>query len=345
LHSLLCEQHPETEVWRKHVNDCLELAIRYKLKDADLDSRLRKGDRDTFEAAINELKCARCLENSFGKGSLRWHPEGSKGRIGEFEIVSGNLGKPVFVEVKTIVPRAEECLEWRVKEKLSRYAERVTFPFMLDVHMKELGKADVFSGKGFKMFLEGELSKIGPMNQPIRLPDYVDDKTGLYLEIQASPTSRGCYIGIFSTEGRLEQKEDYIHHSLKKAFEKPSKASKGSKPFLVILCSATQFPIHEDHMLDVLLGNLGVRFSRSSDGTLGGPIFFRKLDGFTRPKMNRHLSAIGIYRERFTYEEIQSELEVYHNPWAWNPIDPTILQGKGVRQFVKIDDKHMGWMN
>ncbi|GAI57920.1 unnamed protein product, partial [marine sediment metagenome] len=36
LYRLLVEQSPKADVWRKHIDDCLELAYRYDLVDADL---------------------------------------------------------------------------------------------------------------------------------------------------------------------------------------------------------------------------------------------------------------------------------------------------------------------
>jgi len=347
LYRLLCEQHPDAEVWRSHVNDCLELAIRYELKDADLDSRLIGGDRDTFEAAINELKCARCLEDIFGKSSLRWHPQGSEGRIGEFEIVSDGMAKPIFVEVKTISPRAEERLEWRVRGKLRRYAKQVALPFMLSVHIEEVGKAEDFSGKRFKSFLEAELAKIGSVKA--RLPDYMDDKTGLHLEIDVSPISqkkplRSCYIGIIGGNLKCLGTDEYVKHSLKKAYRQHPTVN---QPYLVMLCHSTQFPIDEDDMMNALFGTLAYSYPRFAGtppvGAREGPI--RLPDGFFRPRRNRCLSAAAVYGEKFTEKAVQGDFEIYHNPWALNPLESIVFEGKCVRQFVRIDDKEMGWRN
>lgn len=340
LYGLLCEQRSEAHIWRQHINGSLELALRYELPDADLEARLRKGDWETFAATVNELKCAKFLEGLFGTGALRWRPEGRQGKKGEFEVVSSKLGRPVFVEVKTIFPRDMEKLEGRVRRKLQRYAEQVDLPFMLSVQIKEVGLAEDFSGKKFKKFLEEELRKIGL----IKLPDYIDDKTGLHLQIEAYPIPpkppRSCYIGIISGKPRWVKNEDYIHHSLGKAYRQ---LPKGKQPCLVMLCSSTEFPIDQDDMLNALLGTLAASVPRFGDGTVGEVVPFRKPDGFYHPQRNSHASATAVYREKFTEEGIQSNLSIYHNPFALNPIDSSIFEGKGVRQLVKIDEGQMGW--
>jgi len=85
LYRLLYEQSSKAKVWRQGINDCLELALRHKLVDADLEARLKGGDWETFTAAVNELKCAKLLEGFFGIDSLHWHPQGRERKIGEFE--------------------------------------------------------------------------------------------------------------------------------------------------------------------------------------------------------------------------------------------------------------------
>lgn len=345
LYRLLHEQGSAADNQRQYINNSLELALRHDLADTDLKGRLRKGDQEVFDSAIKELRCAKFLEGLFGVNSLRWHPQGREGRIGEFEIVLSNLDKPIFVEVKTIFPRDLESLEERIIDKLLRYAEQVSLPFDLSVHIKEVGKAEDFSGKKFKKFLEEELGKINvgeTKEELLKLPDYRDDKTGLHLEIEVFPVSPepiqgGCHIGIIGGEARSVRNEAYIHHSLHKAYEQ---RPEGKQPFLVILCSSTTFPIDEHDMLNVLLGPVSYWVS-DRPGTKPEP--FRKLDGFPRPQRNRQLSAIGLYGEKFTKKGIESSLEIYHNPWARNPLDYSIFEGHGVRQLVKIDDEHMGW--
>jgi len=351
LHKLLREQHSRAKIQRQHISDCLKLALSYKLADADLRARLKKADWESFAAAINELKCAKLLERLFGIDSLRWHPQGRKGRVGEFEIVSGNLIKPIFVEVKTIFPRELERIEECVMDKLRQYAEEVDVPCFLHVTVRKPSDLEDFSGKRFKRFLRQELSKLNieDTEKSHKLPDYSDDRTGLRLEIEtlSIPGKSGlqsCHIGIIGGSARFIKDEDYIHHSLQRAYEK---LRKGQQPCLVLLCSSTEFPIDEDAMLNALLGTLAVRYQLITGAAVSGsePETIRQPNGFYQPRRKRKLSATGFYQENFTEEGIESELEIYHNPWAANPLDYSIFEGKDVRQLIKVEEGRMEWRN
>lgn len=350
LYRLLVDKKPRANILRQNVDDCLELAYRYDLVDADLEGKLKKGDWESWQAAINELKVAKYLEDIFGVNSLRWHPQGRKGRVGEFEIVLGNVDKPIFVEIKTVFPRELERLERHITEKLCCYAEQVPVPFFLNVHIKEVGTSESFSGKKFKDFLRKELTKISAKDEkgePLKLPDYRDNVTGLHLEIETIPVSlkpsqKTCHIGIIGGEARWLENKEYLEHSLRKAYEQ---LPKRGQPCLVILCSSTAFPLDEDDMVDVLLGTLALHFYRLGSEPVTEPKPFRKLDGFPHPNQNRNLSAIGLYREKFMQTNVEKKLEIYHNPFAANPLNGSIFKGKGVRQLVKISETEMGWID
>jgi len=354
LYRLLTEQRSEVAVWREYTNDCLELALRYELADADLVARLRKDDWESFTSTMNELRCAKLLEDICGINSLRWHPEGRRGKVGEFELTLKGSDAPIFIEVKTVFPRYEDRLEGQIRSKLRSYTEKVPIPSFLSVTIKELGMAEDFSGRKFKNFLERELIKLDLTNTTVvkasrmKLPDYLDDSTGLHLEIAVTPVSpdklQNCHIGDLGfNELKPVENEDYIRHSLKKAYVQ---LPKGQRPCLVILCSETEFPIDEDDMLNALLGTLAFRITRSKNGTyVRDAQSIRKPDGFFQTKCNKKLSAVGLYRNRHRDERIKCTLEIYHNPFAVNPIDIKIFEDKGVRQLVKINETEMGWSN
>ena len=70
LYRLLVEKRPELDVWRQHINNCLELAYRCDLVDADFEARLKKGDKESWQATMNELRVAKILEGLFGADCL-----------------------------------------------------------------------------------------------------------------------------------------------------------------------------------------------------------------------------------------------------------------------------------
>ena len=87
LYRLLTDEDSRLDDWRNNVNECLELAYRYDLVDADLEARLKKGNQESWQATMNELRVARIMEEIFGRGCLRWHPQGRKQKVGEYELV------------------------------------------------------------------------------------------------------------------------------------------------------------------------------------------------------------------------------------------------------------------
>ncbi|HUT96560.1 MAG TPA: hypothetical protein VMW60_00360 [Dehalococcoidales bacterium] len=348
---LLIDEDPRANVWRQEIDDCLELAYRYNLVDADLEGRLKKGDWEMWEAAINELRVAKTFEKAFGSDCLRWHPKGHEKKVGEFELVLGKTDKPIFIEVKTVFPRELGRLEERVMEKLRGFAEQVPIAAFLSVHIASLGKTESFSGKKFKMFLARELSSLNPddlTHKSIQLPDYKDDNTGLHLKIETLPITPNkeettSHIGVIGGEARFSGAQEHAKHSLARAYEQ---LPKRKQPCLVILCPSTAVPIKEHAMLNALLGSLSYRVYQSTGekAKVPKPEAFRKLDGFYHPQRNRQLSATGLYLAGYKINGIEQELEIYHNPFVLNPLSQSLFKGKGVRQLVKKNDQEMEWI-
>lgn len=345
LYRLLTDEDPELDELRNRVNECLELAYRYDLVDADLEARLKKGDQESWQAAMNELSVARIMEVFFGRGCLRWHPQGENQKVGEYELVTNKIDTLIFVEVKTVFPRDMERLENRIIQKLHRYTGQVPIPSFLNVHIEVLGTSESISGKKFRNFLSRELSAINPndlVEKESNLPDYKDDSTGLHLTIETlaikpKQKEQDCHIGIIGGEAKFLENEAYIKHSLSKAYEQlPS----GEEPCLVIICPSTAFPIDEDDMLAALLGHLAVRYYWQNGRPIKEPETIRKPDGFFQPRRNRKVSAVGLYKGR----NVENLLEIYHNPCTTNPIPESIFMKDGIRQLVKASDTEMKWI-
>ncbi len=348
LYRLLVEEEPVLNVWREHIDNCLELASRYGILSVDLEARLRKGDWESWQANINELKAAKVLEELLSVNCLSWHPHGRGNKVGEFEI--NIVEPPIFVEVKTIFPRDLESLEEHVKDKLMRYAEQVPIPVFLSVLVESAGVSESFSGKKFKAYLTKTLSKLNTetlTEESIKLPNYLDNDTGMHLIIETIPitpeeTENNCHIGMISGGARRLLNETYIKHSLYKAYRQLP----GKQPCLVILCSSTGFPIESHAMLNALLGTLAYRIYRHSSSAekVPEPEPFRNPDGFFQATRNRKLSAVGLYTEKLFDTTMEINFEIYHNPFATNPIPISIFRNRGARQLIKVSDSEMGWV-
>lgn len=332
LYWLLTDKDSELDELRNAVNECLELAYRYDLVDADLAARLKKGDQESWQSTMNELRVARVIEGIFGTGCLRWHPQGRKQKVGEYELFLSKMDLLVFVEVKTVFPRDMERLENRVKYKLRRYAEQVPIPSFLGVYIEVPGTSESISGKRFKDFLFRELSAINPNDlaeKESNLPDYKDNSTGLHLKIETlaikpKKEEQSCHIGVIGGGVRFLENEEYIKHSLSKAYEQlPS----SEEPCLVIICPSTAFPIDENDMLNALLGDLAVTYYRQNGRPIREPETIRKPNGFYRSNRNRKLSAVGLYKSR----NIENPLDIYHNPCGRNPIPDSMFMKEGIR--------------
>lgn len=329
------------------INECLDLVYRYELLNADLEARLRSPDGQMWQSAMNELRVALKLETIFGKDCLTWRPEGDKQKVGEFELnTKGN--KPLFIEVKSVFPRELEQMGRRLILNLQKYVEKSPYPLTLDITVIELGDSDNFSNRRFLPFLKQNLSAIKEQEiteQPVELPIYSDEITNTKLGIRVlpippEPSSKESHLGVSSLGVRFVNNEDYIKHSLSKAY---SQIPKNETNCLVILYSETEFPLDDRAMLNALFGTLAYRIYSSAEKHKNTA--FRKPDGYFQPDRNTHFSAIGLFDSRIIDCEIISTLEIYHNPFAKNHLESNLFSDKGVRQLVKKDSTDMKWID
>lgn len=346
LYKILTTDLPQTENLRMEINECLDLVYRYELLDADLEARLRSPDGQMWQSAMNELRVALKLETIFGKDCLTWRPEGDKQKVGEFELNSkGN--KPLFIEVKSVFPRELEQMGKRLILNLQKYVEKSPYPLTLDITVIELGDSDNFSNRRFLPFLKQNLSAIKEQEiteQPVELPIYSDEITNTKLGIRVlpippEPSSKESHLGVSSLGVRFVNNEDYIKHSLSKAY---SQIPKNETKCLIILCSETEFPIDERAMLNALLGTLAYRIYREKERK---NMPFRKPDGYFQPDRNTYISAVGLFDSKIVESEIISSFELYHNPHARNPLQRTVFSGKEIRQLVRKKDREMEWID
>lgn len=347
LYRLLTDGDSKLDDWRNDADECLGLAYRYNLVDADLEARLKKGNEESWQSTMNELCVARLLEEVFGTGCLRWHPQGKNQKVGEYEVITNKISTSMFVEVKTVFPRDMERLENRIIHKLRRYAEQVPIPSFLNVLVEDLGTSESISGRKFKTFLSRELSAIGPndlVKTESRLPDYEDGSTGLHLRIETLPikpkkNEKSCHIGLIGGGARFVDNEAYVKHSLNKAH---GQLPTGGEPCLLVICPSAGFPIDEDDMLNALLGRLAVRYYYRHDGKpTKEPDTIRKPDGFFHPHRNQKVSAVGLHKPRNT----ENRLDMYHNPCTTNPIPKSVFVKKGIRQLIRVSDTEMKWID
>ncbi len=351
LRSLVTEKHPNFTIWRTEMNSCLELAQRYDVLDADLIARITNADYSVHKAALNELKVAGYLEGKFGTDSLKWHPDNIKGGKGEFALYYTSE-QAIFIEVKTIFPREQESLKSCIIDKLRKYTEQVKLPYVLDITIKDTGTSENISGQRYKNYLVQELQgkTIESLNgEPCALGDYCDRSTGMVLNVSLLPLirrkndGRGCIVGVIGGEAGFLADDDYVKHSLDKAYEQRPLED---IPFLVILCCNTAFPIDEHSMSDALFGSSALRYYQSEglEASIREPEWFRRLNGVYHPTHRRNLSATGLYIERFVDPSLEKKFEIYHNPFSTRQIQPDVFANRCDRQLIKKNDTEMEWV-
>ena len=182
----------------------------------------------------------------------------------------------------------------------------------------------------------------------IKLPDYLDNDTGMHLIIETLPiipkeNENNCHIGIISGGARQILNEIYVNHSLYKAYKQ---LPVGTQPCFIILCSSTGFPIESHAMLNALIGTLAYRvyLRTSSAEKVPESEPFHQPNGFFQATRNRKLSIVGLYTEKLTESAMETNLEIYHNPFTINPVPDSIFMKDGIRQLVKASNTEMKWM-
>jgi len=341
LHRLLLEKYPKFDIWRKQIDDCLELAYRYNLVNTDFKGRILKGDWESWTATMSELKIAKHIEELFGLNCLSWRPQGRERKVGEFELTLDKIETPIFIEVKTILPRPLERLEQRIADELRSCVKDIRMPFGLSMHLENAGDRDGFSRRSLKDFLIRELNKVKVREKTTSysLSDYRDENTGLHLtRIEAYPYDKShsnmIYLGF---NARWGGSSEFIKHSLDKAREK-----KPDSTFLVILCPSPNYLIDEVDILNAWLGTEKMIITFDEEGKAISDEMVRTPDGFFKHK---EISAFGVYTEDFKGDKIEENLIVYHNPLAAFPMDISIFSHTGVKQLIKKNETEMEWLD
>ena len=126
--------------------------------------------------------------------------------------------------------------------------------------------------------------------------------------------------------------------------EKARKYGPLDSAFLVATYGATEFPLTPEQEVDALFGDRVWHVPRRGSGpvtesrTLNG-IFTEMRDGVPR---YGDVSALLVYRLRWTAQGPRHLLHVHHNPLAYRPIDPELFPD--VPQFVR-DGATMRWIH
>lgn len=316
----------DTDEWSLTQQDRLEgllqLADRHGQLHADTQRRLKSPAPEQFWGKLNELVVASIFESRGYK--VEFNPQGRLRREGEFLLF---LSEAVFVEVKTMFPRALEKAEERWVEKLCRVAQRLDYPAWVNIEVVKHPNSD-FQTRRFGRFLARVLPDMARSGKAGRGVRYEDSNSGLeaivtlMAKLPSGPVEASPAIG-----PKWLKNDRYIRASLQAA----SGQLPPHMPCLVVLCDKLEFPASSRDFCNALYGTLGYLWNGVTQRGIGAA---RSADGFLSPGGHRRVSVVAQLDELGESQNPYSELVFYHNPWARRPLEAGELAAISRRQFA-----------
>jgi hypothetical protein len=234
---------------------------------------------------------------------------------------------PIFVEVKSLF--GDDLIPTRVKNALRREARKFTTGHVLFVKVKV--PAPNATPKSFRGYLRANLQILPEcLHAERQLPDYVDP-SGLTLAITCMEykTQGPAGLGILETGGGAITSHGDIREAVKRAVDQIPDPYLGIRA-LVVVCPHTFPPIGTFELVGAMLSLPKLNLAT-------GKVTY-DLQGIARSTEYTRVSAVA------TYNESPEGLEVIHNPFARNPIDPKVLVLPTTRQLVQVEPGCMRWL-
>lgn len=125
--------------------------------------------------------------------------------------------------------------------------------------------------------------------------------------------------------------------------EKAGKYGQLNFPYLIVISAETNFPARTKHEFAALFGTIALNLH--PDGQVSET---RKPDGLFTLTQNgepryKRVSAVLVYRFKWTESGHEHRIHIFHNPYAAKPIDPGLFPD--ISQFVRQDKDRMAWTN
>jgi hypothetical protein len=151
--------------------------------------------------------------------------------------------------------------------------------------------------------------------------------------------------------GWPEAKEVTTHHRIRRRIGvKAGKYGEMTVPYVIAVWPLTEFPLTSEAALKALYGDRQIHLSNKPGGGIIGES--RAWNGAFNTVvrgnlLNRQVSAVALYRERFLQSSYSRQLCIYHNPYTTKPILENIFSDLPQFVFRKNDDGsgNMLWLN
>lgn len=139
------------------------------------------------------------------------------------------------------------------------------------------------------------------------------------------------------------------HHRIRRRVGvKAGKYGEMTIPYVIAVWPRPEFPLFKETALNALYGDRQVHLSRKLGGIVGesrawNGAFNTVVEGNL---LNRQVSAVALYCERFLASSYSRQLYIYHNPYATKPIPEHIFSDLPQFVFRKNDgnDGNMHWL-
>lgn len=348
---ILNSDEPLAVEYRKELKRCLDKYPKGKDK-RDLEGRLKSYTESGFYSACFELflhhfLISRCQAVDLHPvlPNVTTHPEFKvKHSLGDF-FVEATLALE-SEEFRAQEQRLRELVDVvrEVKGKVILWAQPVTdlpndFPLdsvrdFLSREVQELDPADLESPKTLTFAVNFN-------NQPV------------VIDFDLIGADQENYDPVVQAWGSPEAKDVTIHHQIRRRVRsKAGRYGHMSVPYIVAVWPRTEFPLTEYGASRALYGDISCKVSHDASGQLQVVAETLVKNGaFTTDvkgtSLNREVSAVALYRERFFPTAYKRYLYIYHNPYALNPFPEGIFSG--LPQFVFRKDEgmngHMQWLN
>lgn len=311
--AFLTRSAPGDLLFLNQLDDCLGLAYRKAIVNNDLRSRLLSKDHEAFESAFAELKVAKFIE-SLGN-EVEFHPSGREGKKLDFEAVGRQ--QRTLVEVKTIFGSPQERSERRTLSKLWYSALEVRVP--LHLNFRSFTPAKDFRKRDFQHWLKREAQQMVDSGKQHSRFQYINNR-GFSVTIDATTASRMSLMATSAEEPIWLDKK--IAREVSTAIQQ---LPQGGTPCLLVINDQRDYALFEEEIRAILYGKMYV----GSEFPLPNRIWavFSK-------NQNTRVSAVGIFYTATKFDLIQEGLEIYHNPYASQVIDVTMLGSKIVNHYA-----------
>lgn len=343
--------HSKEPIWveyRRELSGYLSKYPRGKDKN-NLKQRLRSYTESGFYSACFELFLYSLL-SSRGKEVIPHPVLPNVSTHPEFEIVHDLCN--FFLEATL----ALESEEYQAQEQRLRELVDAVRDVSGDVFLWAQPETDLpadFPLDTVRDFLSREVDKLNATD--LQLPKTLTFETAfngrsVVIDFEVMDANQEETESVVQAWGSPEAKEVTTHRRIRRRVSvKAGKYGEMTIPYIIAVWPRTEFALDRETALAALYGDVQVHLSTKSGAIIGqsrawNGAFSTLVKGNL---LNRQVSAVALYRERFSISSYNRQFYIYHNPYALNPIPEQLFSDlpQWVHRKNEGCDGNMQWLN